>query len=88
MKTDFTSEANSKLFGSLHKKLTEQKTNIDTLLAGIGKIDTSEMPVDKAKAIAKMHSEIPKLVSEMNSSGDPMAVYKKIESEWLSGLQK
>lgn len=79
---------NEKMFSELHKQLNRSDQSVSKLLDGISKIDTSEMPTEMASTIQKMRSNIPGIISEMKKSGDPMAYYKKIEAEWLSGLQK
>lgn len=81
-------QTNEKLFSELHKQLNKSDKSITMLLDGISKINTSEMNPELASTINDMRSNIPGIVSEMKKSGDPMAVYKKIELKWLSGLQK
>lgn len=76
------------LFSDLHKHLNRSDKSINMLLEGISKIDTSQMEPDLAESITKMRTQIPGVVNEMKKSGDPMAVYKKIEAQWLSGSQK
>ena len=73
-------------FDKLSGSLDDVGKNIELMKNGINSIDTSQMPPEQARVIDMLKKDSNSLIAEMRNSGDPMAIYNKMEQKWQSGL--